>query len=438
MGRHTISVGIAIVLGVALAFYAVYFVSKKPLRKADVYEFSVVFKNIQGLGIDADVRLAGVIIGKVKGLSLRPDGKAVITVAVDKRVKIPRGSRFTVQAGFLQDKTLDIDPPEKKVYLKYVRPGEKIEDTVSPASLDDLAQEARVALKQINQLLASFNEIVSDENLKTNIYETISNLNKTTREAYQFAEILKKTGVANRENIDATLTNVREFSEKLNKTVESVDTLVNNADKIIGDETVRQQLKDTIATLKETIENIRKVSETLADLAEDDQVKNDIRDTIHETRLMVEDARSAVGSFNRMIEAINKTELSPDFQFRYSGRDDIYSADMNLRIFPPESDVYYLFGLDDIGEHSKTNLMLGVPGPHPDYWYRFGLKRAKLGIGFEWKRGSYLYQGDLIDPNDMTLNLRVGKKVNENIYFMLGIEGITKKDSLNIGIYQGY
>ncbi|MEW5946042.1 MAG: MlaD family protein [bacterium] len=438
--RHLIKVGVAAALGLILVFYAVYFVGKNPFRKGKTYEFRVVFDDVQGLGVDSEVRLAGVPIGRVSRLGVRDDGKAVVTVAIEKTQKIPVKSRFSVQAGFLQDKTIDIEVSEMKAPVEYVKPGDEIEETVSPTTLEDLALDAHRALGRINSLLDSFNEVVADEALKADIFEIAENLRMTTREAHLFANALRKTGVENRENINAIIANVRTLTEDLDRTVRNVDSVVGNVNEVVGDEKLKAQVKEIVESLNLTIKNMEDVSKTLADLAKDEQVKDDIRGTIRAARETTEKAGRAVEGFNKILDAVSNTELRPNFFFRHEGRKDLYFADMNLRIFPPDRDVYYMLGLDNVGEESSTNLMLGVPGPHPNYWYRFGLKSGKLGIGVDWERDGMFLQGDLLDPNDLTLNLRVGRRVapGSDLFFMIGLEDATKKDSLSVGLLQWY
>lgn len=442
MEKHAVRVGLAAVLAVVIVFYAVYLVTKTPFRKGNTYQFQVVFDDIKGLGMDAEVRLAGVPIGRVSDVGVRDDGKAVVTVAIDKRQKIPRNSMFTIQAGFLQDKTIDIETLEKKgekKKVRFIKPGDTIEKTVSPATLEDLAQDAQTALRKINLLLDSFNSVIMDKSLKDNIFSIVENVRMTTDEAHNFAAILADTGEANRAKIDATISNIETLTENLNKTALSVDELVKNANNLVGDPEMQENVKDMIATLKETSHNIKKVSETLSDIATDETVKEDIRETIRSTRKAAENADRALSGFTNMLEAINKTEFRPDFFFRYEGRKDKYFADMNVRVFPPESSVYYMLGLDDVSERSTTNLMLGVQGARPGLWYRFGLKSGKLGLGLDWELNNrYFLHSDLIDPNDLTLDIRAGRRVSESLYMMLGIEGFTDEDSLSVGLYQKY
>lgn len=437
--KHAFRVGVAAVFAVVIVFYTIHLVTKTPFRKGNTYQFHIVFDDVKGLGMDAEVRLAGVPIGRVSKVEVRKDGKAMVTVAIDKKQKILRKSQFSIQAGFLQDKTIDIEALEKGEEGGYIEAGDTIEDTVSPASLEDLAQEAQKALGKVNTLLNSFNSIVADDALKQNILQIAENLKMTTDEAHNFAALLADTGEANRSRVDATIENVQKLTENLNKTVLSVDELIKNANNLVGDEEMRNNVKELIATLKETSQNIKKVSETIADLVTDEHVQEDVRETIRSTRKAAENADRALKGFTNMLEAINNTEFRPDFFLRYEGRKDKYFADMNVRVFPPKSSVYYMLGLDDVSERSTTNLMLGVQGARPDLWYRFGLKSGKLGLGMDWGINDHYYlQGDLIDPNDLTLDVRAGRRISESLYMLLGVEGITDEDSLSVGIYQKY
>lgn len=437
--KHAVRVGLATVMAVVIVFYSVYVVTKTPFNKGGMYEFKVVFDDVKGLGLDAEVRLAGVTIGRVKFVDVRADGKAVVTVAIDKKFKIPKKSTFTIQAGFLQDKTIDIESLVKgKKSTKFIKPGAVIEKTISPATLEDLAQEAYHAIGKVNMLLDEFNSVVTDDRLQNNIFEIVDNIKMTTAEAYGFAGMLSDTGVANRAKIDQTMTNVMELTENLNVTATSLDELINNANAVVGDPSTQQNIKDIVATLKQSSENINDITESLKGLATDEEVKDDVRSTIKSTRKMAENADRAISGFTNMLEAVNKTQFQPDFFFKYDTRADKYFADMNMRIFPPERDVFYMVGLDDVSERSTTNLMFGIPGVEKDMWYRFGLKGGKLGMAMDWEIDRYYIMGELSDPNDLTLNVRAGAKVTPSVFILGGIEGFTDRDSFSVGVLQKY
>lgn len=73
----------AVVLGVA-AMFLVFAYSAANLRASTGYEITASFNKIGGVKIGSDVRVSGISVGSVTGLSLDPTSfKAVVTMTVD-------------------------------------------------------------------------------------------------------------------------------------------------------------------------------------------------------------------------------------------------------------------------------------------------------------------------------------------------------------------
>ncbi len=441
MFSHYFKVGVGILAAVAILFAGYTKVQENRMKKGEGYQLRVVFDNVEGIDVGNAVWLSGIKIGSVKKMTLRPDGRVLLNLEIDKKYKIHKGSNFTIRVGVLEDKVLSIEKPEElKPPYEYYKPNALITNSHSPATLQSLVEQADKAMSEVNAILANTHEIVESDQLKNDILTATANIARTTQEAAEFAKMLKETGAANRGHIDATLQNIDRLSKNFIATSEKLDQLIAHANDVVGDEKFKQDVKDIADELKLTMENLKETTKSFRDMATDEEIKKDVKETIKSTRATMENADVALSGFSKMVHAINDTQVKPDFEFRYEGKDDQYYADMNLRIFPPSSDVYYLLGFDDLGEASTTNLQLGVHGGRPDTWYRFGIKSGKLGIGMEGqnRKQTIYYEGELVDPNDLQLNMRIGRTLSKNTYFLTGWEKAFKKDSLSVGVVQRY
>ncbi len=447
MFTHYFKVGLGIILSIIILYVSYTQVQEFKMTKDNSYALYVVFDNVEGLSVGNAVWLSGIKIGKVEQLDLRDDGRAELALRIENQYKIHKGSQFSIKVGVLEDKTLSIEKPEGlKPPYEFYEPEERIEDTRSPSTIADLTENANRALEEITAILKNVREMVESEQLKGNIFETTENIKLTTAEAYKFLEILKETGVRNRDDIDATVGNVRTITEnlvataeKLDQLVAHVDTLLTHAEDVMGDELFKANIKGAVADVKTSMSQVEEVTRSIRDLVTDEEINEDLKETIKSTRSTMENADKAVSSFTRMLRAINETEFRPDFEFRYETKARDYFADMNIRIFPPSSEVYYLFGFDDIGEESSTNLQFGIKGKQPNQWYRFGIKSGKLGGGMEFlKKENLFYEAELSDPNDIQLNFRVGRGISPNQFVIVGWERILNGDSLSIGFLGRY
>jgi phospholipid/cholesterol/gamma-HCH transport system substrate-binding protein len=99
--RILIAVGFALsCFGLAL-FLWIAFGGPVPL-KPEGYRFTVPFDEATQLAVESDVRISGVSVGKVKGIELSDDGKAVATVELEERyAPVPEDTR-----AMLRQKTL--------------------------------------------------------------------------------------------------------------------------------------------------------------------------------------------------------------------------------------------------------------------------------------------------------------------------------------------
>jgi phospholipid/cholesterol/gamma-HCH transport system substrate-binding protein len=60
-------------------------------------KYSAIFKNVSGLETDDFVRIAGVEVGKVKGIKVRDDGTVDVEFSTDKTVVLTEGSKVAIR-----------------------------------------------------------------------------------------------------------------------------------------------------------------------------------------------------------------------------------------------------------------------------------------------------------------------------------------------------
>lgn len=125
------------VLAAAIAF-AVYAGQATGLsRGGDGYELNASFRSLEGVTVGTDVRLAGVKIGTVTGVTLNPDTYRADTLfSVSEGVLIPDDSAVVVSSeGLLGGNFMEIMPGGSPFYFE---PGSEIEDTQGAVSLISL------------------------------------------------------------------------------------------------------------------------------------------------------------------------------------------------------------------------------------------------------------------------------------------------------------
>jgi phospholipid/cholesterol/gamma-HCH transport system substrate-binding protein len=75
------------------------------------YIITAEFDNVSGVKKGAAVQIAGVMVGDVSGVKLNEDDVAVLSLRLDKRVKIPADSIASVKSqGIIGDKYIQLSP----------------------------------------------------------------------------------------------------------------------------------------------------------------------------------------------------------------------------------------------------------------------------------------------------------------------------------------
>jgi phospholipid/cholesterol/gamma-HCH transport system substrate-binding protein len=138
MGRRSIAEVLtgAIVLLVAAGFLA-YAVANSGRSTTSGYTLYAKFDHIDGLGVGADVRLAGVKVGSVNSEQIDPQSfLAVVALSVRNDVKLPKDSAAIITSeSLLGGKYLSLQPGGDEAILQ---PGQSITITQSSVSLEEL------------------------------------------------------------------------------------------------------------------------------------------------------------------------------------------------------------------------------------------------------------------------------------------------------------
>jgi len=135
--RMEIFVGIFLVIGfLAFGWLALQLGEVPWITGAKTYMLNAEFNNISGVKEGADVQIAGVTVGKVRGLHLNKDHMAVVSMQLDKNIAIPEDSIASVKSqGIIGDKYIQITLGGDETIYK---PGESILDTESSVDLESL------------------------------------------------------------------------------------------------------------------------------------------------------------------------------------------------------------------------------------------------------------------------------------------------------------
>jgi len=184
--KYETIVGLFVVASLAALLIMVLIIARQEGLWQNYLEYQAVFKNISGLRVGSEVRLAGVVVGSVTKTTVRSDGKILVTFDVLEkyRQQIRTDSTATIgMIGLLGDRSLDLaaGTPEKPV----VPPGGMVEGQ-EPLNLQELMARAAPSLEAIQKTfnnLAKLTESLDNpqgdfKRALANIRETFQQVNK--------------------------------------------------------------------------------------------------------------------------------------------------------------------------------------------------------------------------------------------------------------------
>jgi phospholipid/cholesterol/gamma-HCH transport system substrate-binding protein len=131
------AVGALVLVAGALLFALVYGKEAHPTASAG-YNLVARFNRADGVAVGTDVRMSGVVVGKVAAQSLDSQYNAVIELRIASNLGLPVDTAAAIQAdGLLSSKYIELKPGAEE---KVLGPGAEITYTQGSMVLEDLLE----------------------------------------------------------------------------------------------------------------------------------------------------------------------------------------------------------------------------------------------------------------------------------------------------------
>jgi phospholipid/cholesterol/gamma-HCH transport system substrate-binding protein len=155
------TVGIFVFAGILVTCALILHFGKVGDRFRGGSPVTIEFANAGGLVRGAQVLFAGVPVGKVEGIRLRPDGSGVdVDVDLFEKTGIRRDARFLIkQSGFLGDKHIVVLAVSSSA--PFLTGGERLRGT-DPFDFTDAASQAGEAIRKLNAAVDKFSDAMLD------------------------------------------------------------------------------------------------------------------------------------------------------------------------------------------------------------------------------------------------------------------------------------
>ena len=131
-------VGVFVLIGLLCLAYLSIKLGKLEMIGGDVYEVEAQFNSASGLKPGSTIEIAGVEVGRVRGITLNQD-RAMVKLAVNNTVKLYTDTIASIKTrGIIGEKFLALSPGGGGDPLK---PGDTIRDTESGLDLEELVSQ---------------------------------------------------------------------------------------------------------------------------------------------------------------------------------------------------------------------------------------------------------------------------------------------------------
>ena len=264
--KYETIVGLFVVASLAALLIMVFIIARQEGLWQNYIEYQAVFKNISGLRVGSEVRLAGVVVGSVTKTSVRSDGKILVTFEVVEKHgdQIRENSVATIgMIGLLGDRSLDLTAGTLD---KPVLPPGGLLIAQEPLDLQELLARAAPSLESIQKAFNNLAKITEDmTDPKGDFKLAIANIRGT------FQKINEGKGTLGLLVSDPKLyQHTLETIEKAQNFMESLNNPKGALGMILHDPEFKAELRKTLKDIEVMAANLRQgsmpLSEALAKL----------------------------------------------------------------------------------------------------------------------------------------------------------------------------
>ena len=209
---------------------------------------TAIFDSVAGLDDKSTVRVAGVRVGKVTDITLLDDGKASVTMEVDRDVKLhSNASAHVANLGLLGEKYVELDPGAQTAPIVPETQPLVMRGT-QPASIDDVTSQISAIATDVKAITASLRTVMAGPTGQQRLEDIVDNVRTITA---QVRDLI----AANRANVDATMGNARQISADLRVSIPRLSASIEKVASSLGG-AVGENRED----VRVIVENLRKLS----------------------------------------------------------------------------------------------------------------------------------------------------------------------------------
>ena len=278
--KTDIKVGLTVIVSILLFIWILGWAKNFSLN-SNRSGITIKFQNVAGLEIGDNVTVNGVRKGFVDDVVLKSDF-VLVKVSLEPNIDLRKDAVFSIMMlDLMGGKKVEILPgnASDKLDTKQLQNGSFSADVPSVmVMIGKLENELPQMFKQVNTTLSSLNEYLGDKNLQSDVKASASNLvaisvqlkdiinenrNQIKLLTSNSAELTSEARdffAANKESLHTTINDVSALIKKTDTFISKLDALVaetkdqkNTAGRLLYDDKLFSDLKETLGNVKELI-----------------------------------------------------------------------------------------------------------------------------------------------------------------------------------------
>jgi phospholipid/cholesterol/gamma-HCH transport system substrate-binding protein len=283
-----IKVAVLVILSIILFYWGFQFLKGRNVFD-NTFKLYATYGNVAGLTPASPVTLNGLVIGKIKSITVQEKGEMLVEMDItNNEIGISKNAIAEIESNSIMggkeialiNNFVDKDFAETGFKLKS---GYKLGLTESlGAEITPVKKQVEVLLNDVTLLIKNLNNVL-DQATQNNLKSSIASLNKTMEEINKTTVSVNGLIADNKVKLNSTLTNFDKTSQNLNKVSESV---------------AQADLKGTINKLEATLNNVNGIMSnleqgkgTMGKLLKDDAMYTNLTKTSKELELLLQDLR---------------------------------------------------------------------------------------------------------------------------------------------------
>jgi len=380
------------------------------------YTLFAYLEDASGLIVDSKVRVAGVIVGKLRKIELK-GARVKATMQISKDVKIYKDAVVMKKMESMLGTSLLYISPGLDI-KNPLNDGEYIENVISMTSVEASVENMKTLTETVTKIVDGVEKFIGKNGTEVKLTEILEIANKTSRD---MESVLEK----NISLITYTLENMAKITERINRNsevemkkfsilLENSVKLTEKLDRLVGDND--SEITESIKAVKESLKLISTQIESSKTITDD--VKNitgkisrgegNLGRLISDDKLFTK-LENIAEKGSDFIDRTIGMELEVDFHSELMMEEQSTKDHFNLRIWPTSGDKYYLMGIVDSPRGYETTKVTETSIIHkegaatPDEHYTTTEKKredkVKLSLQMAKIFGPLTLRGGLIESS---------------------------------------